>query len=296
MRFSSIPQNYFNAFIKFAPFYTAFCVLIFYIFHLYNSLWRFASISELNRISAATVITTLFQIFGITFLFGQMPMSYYIIGCIVQFCLVTAVRFSFRYVSLERVRRTQNEKAIHNAMVIGAGAAGQMILRELKTSTESTARPCCVIDDNPNKWGRIMEDVPVVGGRENILENVEKYNIDQILFAIPSAHAKEKRDILNICKETQCELRSLPGTYQLVNGDVSLSKMKPVAVEDLLGREPIKVNMDEIFQYLKGKTILVTGGAALSEVSCAGRLHPTTRSSSSFLIFTKIMHTTLNRN
>ncbi len=260
MRFSSIPQNYFNAFIKFAPFYTAFCVLIFYIFHLYNSLWRFASISELNRISAATVITTLFQIFGITFLFGQMPMSYYIIGCIVQFCLVTAVRFSFRYVSLERVRRTQNEKAIHNAMVIGAGAAGQMILRELKTSTESTARPCCIIDDNPNKWGRIMEDVPVVGGRENILENVEKYNIDQILFAIPSAHAKEKRDILNICKETQCELRSLPGTYQLVNGDVSLSKMKPVAVEDLLGREPIKVNMDEIFQYLKGKTILVTGG------------------------------------
>ena len=105
-----------------------------------------------------------------------------------------------------------------------------------------------------------MEGVPVVGGRENILENVEKYNIDQILFAIPSAHAKEKRDILNICKETQCELRSLPGTYQLVNGDVSLSKMKPVAVEDLLGREPIKVNMDEIFQYLKGKTILVTGG------------------------------------
>ena len=260
MRFSSIPQNYFNAFIKFAPFYTAFCVLIFYIFHLYNSLWRFASISELNRISAATVITTLFQIFGITFLFGQMPISYYLIGCIMQFCLVTAVRFSFRYVSLERVRRTQNEKAIHNAMIIGAGAAGQMILRELKTSTESTARPCCIIDDNPNKWGRIMEGVPVVGGRENILENVEKYNIDQILFAIPSAHAKEKRDILNICKETQCELRSLPGTYQLVNGDVSLSKMKPVAVEDLLGREPIKVNMDEIFQYLKGKTILVTGG------------------------------------
>lgn len=145
-------------------------------------------------------------------------------------------------------------------MVIGAGAAGQVVIRELKNSEESTARPVCIIDDNSNKWGRLMSGIPIVGGREDILIAVEKYHVDQILFAIPTASAEAKRDILNICKETSCELLSLPGVYQLTNGDVSLSRMKPVAVEDLLGRKPIKVNMDEIFQYIKGKTILVTGG------------------------------------
>ena len=135
-----------------------------------------------------------------------------------------------------------------------------MILKELKSSTEVMAKPCCVIDDNPNKWDRFMEGVPIVGGRDSIMESVEKYKIDQILLAIPTASPKDKRDILNICKETHCELKSLPGIYQLANGEVSLSRMKAVAVEDLLGRDPIKVNMEEIFQYIKGKTILVTGG------------------------------------
>lgn len=145
-------------------------------------------------------------------------------------------------------------------MIIGAGAAGLAIIKELKNSDEISARPCCIIDDNSNKWNRFMEGVPIVGGRDDIMSAVTKYQIDQILFAIPTATPQEKRDILNICKETRCELKSLPGLYQLANGSVSLSKLKPVAVEDLLGRDPIKVNMDEIFAYLKGKTILVTGG------------------------------------
>ena len=249
-----------KAFVGFAPLYTLFAFIIFYVLHLYNSLWRFASFSELNRIFLATVVTTLFQILGITGLFRRMPVSYYITGCLVQFLMVVAVRFGFRYITLERTRREQSRSAVHNAMIIGAGAAGQVILKELKTSGKAEARPCCVIDDNPNKWGRFMEGIPVVGGRDDILSAVEKYKIDLILFAIPTASAKEKRDILNICKETKCELKSLPGVYQLANGQVSLSKMRAVAVEDLLGREPIKINMDEIFQYLKGKTILVTGG------------------------------------
>ena len=145
-------------------------------------------------------------------------------------------------------------------MIIGAGAAGRMIIRELKGSDEADAKPVCVIDDNSNKWGRVIEGIPIVGGRESILAAVQKYHVDQILFAIPTATPEEKRDILNICKESNCELRTLPGIYQLTNGDVSLSKMKPVAVEDLLGRDPIKVNMEEIFQHLRGQTILVTGG------------------------------------
>ena len=260
LRYTSIPPEYLDAFLRFAPFYTVFTLVVFYFLRLYNSIWRFASFSELNRIFAATLITTGFQMIGITLFFERMPFSYYVIGCLTQFLLVVAVRFVYRYITLERTRREKNAKPRKNAMVIGAGAAGQVILKELKSSTEAAARPCCVIDDNSNKWGRFMEGVPIVGGRDSILSAVKKYQIDQILFAIPTASPREKRDILNICKETKCELKSLPGVYQLANGQVSLSKMKAVAVEDLLGREPIKVNLDEIFQYIKGKTILVTGG------------------------------------
>ena len=260
LRFSKIPQIYLDSYIKFSPFYTVFVLIVFYSLHLYKSLWRFASFSELNRIFASSVITTVFHAVFITLCIKRMPISYYVIGAAMQLALVTAIRFAYRYVTLERTRRERNVSAVHNVMVIGAGAAGQVILKELKSSTEVMAKPCCVIDDNPNKWDRFMEGVPIVGGRDSIMESVEKYKIDQILLAIPTASPKDKRDILNICKETHCELKSLPGIYQLANGEVSLSRMKAVAVEDLLGREPIKVNMEEIFQYIKGKTILVTGG------------------------------------
>lgn len=135
-----------------------------------------------------------------------------------------------------------------------------MILRDVQRTEFDVGKVQCIIDDNPNKWGRYIENIPIIGGRDEIMAGVEKYQIQQILIAIPSAKAEEKRDILNICKETGCELKILPGIYQLVNGDVMLSKMKEVAVEDLLGREPIQVNLDEIFEHLKGKTILVTGG------------------------------------
>ena len=260
LRFSNIPQTYLNSYLRFAPFYTVFVLVVFYALHLYKSLWRFASFSELNRIFASSVITTVFHIVCITLLIKRMPISYYVIGAAMQLALVTAIRFAYRYITLERTRRERSVKAVHNVMVIGAGAAGQVILKELKSSTEVLSKPCCVIDDNPNKWGRFMEGVPVVGGRDSIMKAVDKYRIDQILLAIPSASAEEKRDILNICKETGCEMKILPGIYQLVNGEVSISKMKAVAVEDLLGRDPIKVNMEEIFNALRNKTILVTGG------------------------------------
>lgn len=260
MRYSSIPREYLDAFVHFVPVYTLITLLVFYVLRLYNSLWRFASFSELNRIMAATVITTIIHVVGITFFETRMPISYYITGCLLQFLFVVAVRFAYRYITLERARHIQNSEKTKNVMIIGAGQAGQVILRELKVSRELKALPVCIIDDNPNKWGRIMQGVPIVGGRDSILQAAEKYKIDQIFFAIPTASPHQKRDILNICNETKCELKSLPGVFQLANGEVSLSKMKAVAVEDLLGRDPIKVNMEEIFRYLQGKTILVTGG------------------------------------
>lgn len=260
LQFSKIPREYFSAFLKFAPFYTVFTILVFAFRHLYNSLWRFASFNELTRIIEATVITGTFHIIGITVFVLRMPLSYYIIGICMQFGLTTVVRFGYRFINLERTRREKNAHIKHNVMIIGAGAAGMAVLRELRSSMELNSKACCVIDDNSNKWNRLIEGVPIVGGRDSIMQAAKQYDIDMIMFAIPSASVQEKRDILNICKETHCELKSLPGIYQMATGEVLLSKMKPVAVEDLLGRDTIKVNMDEIFQYLKGKTILVTGG------------------------------------
>ena len=260
LQYSNIPREYLSAFLKFAPVYTVAVVIVFYILRLYNSLWRFASFNELNRIFAASVITTVIQIVGITALFVRMPFSYYVVGAATQFALITVVRFAYRFINMERARREQSARSRHNVMVIGAGAAGQTILRELQNSKEVSGKACCVIDDNPNKWNRYMDGVPVVDVRDSIMEMAKKYKIDEIFFAIPSASIEDKRDVLNICKETGCDMKSLPGLYQLANGDVSLSKLKPVAVEDLLGRDPIKVNMDEIFSQLKGKVIMVTGG------------------------------------
>lgn len=263
LQYSKIPSEYLMAFIKFAPFYTAFSIIVFYMMHMYNSLWRFASFNELTSIMMATVVTGTAHVVGITLFVRRMPIAYYVFGICAQFIFTTGIRFGYRFVNLERAKREKNEKSAHvkhHVMVIGAGAAGMTVLRELHNSRELTSRACCVIDDNPNKWNRFIEGTPIVGGRDTILENAEKYDIDTIMLTMPSASAKDKCDILNICKETHCELKSLPGIYQLANGEVLLSKMKSVAIEDLLGRDQIKVDMAEIFNQLKGKTILVTGG------------------------------------
>ncbi|WP_373125042.1 polysaccharide biosynthesis protein [Blautia producta] len=261
-RYSLIPDVYLGAFLKFAPWYTVFSIAVYWVLRLYKSVWRFASFSELFRIGAANVVTGLFQIIGITLFVKRMPISYYLFGIMLQFVFTVAVRFSYRFILLERNRNKQSEEdaVLHRVMLIGAGAAGQIIIRDLNRASEVKAQVCCIIDDNPNKMGRYIEGIPIVGNRDDILLSADKYKIDQILLAIPSASAEEKRDILNICKETGCELKILPGIYQLVNGEVSISKMKSVAVEDLLGRDPIKVNMEEIFNALRNKTILVTGG------------------------------------
>lgn len=260
-RYSEIPEVYLSSYLKFAPWYTIFSVVIFWLLRLYKSIWRFASYSEFVRVVSATVITGLFHTIAITFAVRRMPISYYMFGILIQFLLTAGVRFSYRFVLLERGRKEKEEESsYYRIMLIGAGAAGQTILREMSRAREIKGKICCIIDDNSNKWGRYVDGVPVVGGRDDIMVNVKKYKINQIFFAIPSASAEEKRDILNICKETGCELKILPGIYQLVTGEIALSKMRKVSIEDLLGREPIKVDMNEIFQYLKGKVILVTGG------------------------------------
>ncbi len=261
-QFSKIELSYLEAWLKFSPIYAFVSVVVLWRARLYQSMWRFASFIELERVAISSIVLGTAHAAGITLLFGKMPMTYYILGIAIQAFLTLCVRFAYRFILLERSKR---DKVSHTAgasrvMLIGAGSAGQMILRDLHETDKVRNRVCCIIDDNSNKWGRYIDGVPIVGGRDDILLNVAKYKIEKIYLAIPSASAIVRRDILDICKETGCELKNLPGVYDLVKGNITAAAMQDVAVEDLLGREPVKVNMDEIYQFISGKTILVTGG------------------------------------
>ncbi len=260
-QYRSITHRFLAAFFKFAPYYTVLCILVFLLMRLYRSVWRFASFNELERILVATVVTEIIQVAGTRIFLIRMPISYYVIGILLQFFLVAGIRFSYRFVLLLKssLNRISDDLATR-VMLIGAGSAGQMILRDVVKSSEGQERVCCIIDDNPNKWHRYIDGVPIVGGREDILLNVKKYRIQKIYFAIPSASAADTRDILSICNETGCELKILPGIYQMAQEEITVGALKDVAIEDLLGREPIETDMAEISGFIKGKTILVTGG------------------------------------
>ena len=259
--FGAIPADYLQAYSSFTLPYGVICIAIFSIFHMYNSMWRFASFSELEHTIFGSLTASLLHAAGITALCMRMPVSYYLLGAVLQLMLLTAARFAYRFLRLVR-RRSQDRHGDDAArvMLIGAGAAGQMIIRDMLQAAEVTDRVVCVIDDNPNKWNRYIEGVPIVGGRDEILAAAKKYRVDKIFFAIPSATAEQKRDILTVCNETGCELKQLPGLYQLVLDQVSVTAMKKVSVEDLLGREPIKADLQEVYAFIAGKIVLVTGG------------------------------------
>lgn len=260
--FTEIPHEYLMAWLQFTPIYAVISIAVLWMLRLYKSIWRFASFVELERIALGSAILGVIHAVFITLLFQRMPITYYIVGIAIQFVLVLTVRFAYRFVLLERSKKARalQKATASRVMLIGAGAAGQLILRDLHGAKEVNECVCCIIDDDRNKWGRFIDGVPIVGGRDDILLNAEKYKIEKIFLAIPSATAEQRRDILDICKETKCELKTLPGIYEFVTGNVTAQSMKDVAVEDLLGRDPIKVNMDEIYSFIAGKVIMVTGG------------------------------------
>ncbi len=262
LSYSKIPTEELLAWAKFAPIYAALTVLVCILLRLYRSIWRFASLNELRRLFFAALILGVLHGVGITFIFCPMPWLYYFVGILLQFLLMTSARFFYRFLSAEKSKLLKsNERGKSRVMIIGAGSAGQMVLRDLN-SDKSSDKAVCVIDDDRNSWGRTIEGVKVVGGREDILFNVKKYHVDKIYLAIPSASAEARRDILSICKESDCELKNLPGIADIIQGKVTVtaSSMRKVTIEDLLGRAPIKMEGDETFRFLAGKVVLVTGG------------------------------------
>lgn len=263
-RFSLIPRDYLEGYYKSIIVYAIIVAVVFQCFRLYQSIWRFASFVELCRLLLATAITSVIYVLFETICIQRMPVSYFIFGIIVQLTLTVGVRFSYRFILLLRERnyfgtdKTKPEES--KVMLIGAGQAGQAIIRDVRRSTSLNDKIVCIIDDNSNKWSRFIDGIPVVGGRESIVENCKKYGIDKIYYAIPSANMKTEKEILEICSETGCKMKKLPGMFQLISDQVTIADMKDVQIEDLLGREPIKVDMNEIFAYIRGKVILVTGG------------------------------------
>ena len=259
-KFTEIPEKYLDPAMKIVPIYTVIMLAALAFMRLYRSVWRYASIPELIRVFGASVIGAVTQIAGTLIFLQRMPISYYVIGWILMFAALAVSRFGYRAVRMVyREKKKKNHKG-KNVMIIGAGEAGKELLDELLRSNRLNVQPKCFIDDDTNKNGKYINDVPIVGGRNEIMAAAQKYEIDQIILAIPTLTTKARRDILSICKETGCELMSVPGIYQLVNGEVAVSNLKKVSVEDLLGRDPIKVNIHEILGYVKGKVVLVTGG------------------------------------
>ena len=259
-RYSAIPQHYLNNYLRFITIYAVASIVLFGFFRMYRSMWRYASYGDLIRIFIGSLAASVLHTVFITLIMGRMPLSYYLWGAILQFLLLCGPRFAYRLLLFIRGGRKDDDGTAARVMIIGAGSAGQLLLRDMMTSKRLTDKAVCFIDDNRNNWGRTISGVPIVGGRDDIMLNVKKYHVSKIFFAIPSASAQDKRDIIAICNETGCELKQLPGIYQLVLGQVSVSAMKDVKLEDLLGREPIKTDMREVYDFINGKVVMVTGG------------------------------------
>lgn len=260
--FEGIPQEYLIKFENIIVYNIVLTLLFFALWKLYKSVWRYASATELLNIVFATTCASIAQMILCHILNQKMPRSYYVLYWFLLFGMTCTIRFSYRILRLINSKRTElrTKKEGSNVMIIGAGAAANAILKEIETSRYLNLNPKCIIDDNPGCRGKFLRGVPIVGDRNKIIDAVGQYNVDEIIFAIPSANTHVKKEILDICKETGCKMRTLPGMYQLINGDVSVAKLKEVEIEDLLGRDPIEINTEEVLNYVKDKVVLVTGG------------------------------------
>ena len=258
----SIPDHFMTPVNTFLPINILLTFCVFYIFKLYDSLWAYAGEREMQNLVMACVISGVINAIGLQFFKSQsqpVPQSYYFLYTFILISLIFVSRFSYRFLRSQK-HRAENRNNSKAVMVIGAGEAANIIIKDIITSNYSTMSIKCIIDDDPNKWGKYIQGIRVVGGRDRIEECADLYDIDEIIVAIPSVSRPELRKILEICKNTNCKLRSLPGMYQLVNGDVNVSRLRDVEVEDLLGRDPIAVDMDQIAGYVAGKVVMVTGG------------------------------------
>ncbi|SEB00766.1 NDP-sugar epimerase, includes UDP-GlcNAc-inverting 4,6-dehydratase FlaA1 and capsular polysaccharide biosynthesis protein EpsC [Pseudobutyrivibrio sp. ACV-2] len=260
-KYSLIPDFYFNSYKQIIFVYAIFTIIVYYFFGLYRSIWRFASFFELKKLTYASVFTLFVKALFATSFVRRMPISYYVFGIGFQFLFGVVIRFSYRFVLLLRDSRagTDLDKKV---MIIGAGDAGRMIIRDVNyiNNNRNHAKVVCIIDDNPNKWGRYIDGVEVVGGQDKILANVEKFGINEIYIAIANISPSKKRNLINICKETNCVIKQLPNMYAEKAGVISAGSLQNISIEDVLGRDTINIHQEEVANQICGKVVLVTGG------------------------------------
>ena len=250
---------YLKLYLGYAVINTVVTIVMFALFNLYNSLWEFAGYNELVRIGCASVASALVNfVLMMVIEDSRMPLSFPIVYSMLLAAGTGTLRLIYRALRRKRADRSTAEKK--RTMLIGGGQAGAMVLREFRYSAHSENKVVCVIDDDRSKWGNFIQGVKIVGGKESIVLAAEKYNVEEIILAIPSASRRQKLDILEICHATGCKLRTLPGLYQLANGEVSIQKIREVDIEDLLGRDIVKIDLNDVAGYIKDKVVLVTGG------------------------------------
>lgn len=255
-----IPEQYYSLLLNNLAVINIIMIASFYIFNLYRNLWKYASIEELYSvvISCAvgtTVLIIYFYTFGMRF-----PRSFYLIFPLLSTAFIGGLRFSYRVGGRLKSLYSKKYFGLKKVMVIGAGEAGSMVIKEIKNNPQIERQPVAVIDDDPSKINMRIHGVPVLGTRYDIPKIAAKMGIDEIIVAMPSAGKQEIKAILNICKETKCKLRTLPGVFELIDGRVDIKKIRDVDLEDLLGREPVVVDLDEICSYIENCKVLVTGG------------------------------------
>ena len=256
----SIEPQYINNYVDNMLFYTIISLFIFWVFRLYHSLWQYASIAEVYRIAEACITVEVVHFLSNKIVGNMLPRSCYFNAAIYLIIAICASRFMYRMIRTV-LNKYRNIKTSNNVMIIGAGEATNVIMREIQNSSYlANSNIACIIDDDRRKVGKYIRGVKVIGTRDKIKEAAKLYDIDEIIFAIPSASNEVKRDILNICKETDCTLKILPGVYQMVDGEVNVDSIRNVDVLDLLGRDPIEVDIESIMGYVKDKVIMVTGG------------------------------------
>ncbi len=261
IRFDTVvPGQYYQTFLRNALVVTVIQIIIFYLFGLYRSLWEYASIEELLQIFIATLLSA-----GVNLLVGlatgdRFAVTIYFSGWLFMFLLIGGTRVSYRYLRWLKMIRCRNCSKVIRVMIIGAGSAGSMIIKELKNHTDMHSIPVVVVDDDKCKRNTRINGVPVKIGRNSIRELAKKYDIDEIIVAMPSASKKDMTEILKLCKETGCKLRTLPDLMGIKDGQATVKQLRDVNIEDLLGRDPINLNMEEISGYLKDEIVMVTGG------------------------------------
>lgn len=232
----------------------------FAVFHLYSSVWKYAGVVEVVNIFAASLVSTGVILVLMLLMARSYPAAFYLCYMFILSFFVICIRFFYRFLRAIRKKILKLNGDAINVMVVGAGEAGSIILKEINESNKLNYHVACVVDDNPAKKGTFVCTHKVMGDRNDIPALVKKYGVKEIMLALPSAKKDEMQKILDICKETGCKLKTLPALYKIVNGDISVASMREVQIEDLLGRDPIDINTNETFDYIVGKTVLVTGG------------------------------------